>query len=166
MSDASTVANLIDLAIRLENASETLYRGMEAKFANHPDLAAFWHRYAAEEIGHARWLERLRKESGAEQLAMNTDPLMLQAALKLSEFSVDHALKRIQNLDDAYELASELENSETNAIFEFLFMNYYTDANTVTFLRSQLREHVTRLADSLPAAYRSREARQGIRAIT
>ncbi len=97
---------------------------------------------------------------------MNTDPLMLQAALKLSEFSVDHALKRIQNLDDAYELASELENSETNAIFEFLFMNYYTDANTVTFLRSQLREHVTRLADSLPAAYRSRETRQGIRAIT
>ncbi len=121
MSTASTVADLIELAIRLENANEALYHGMEAKFADSPDIAAFWRRYAAEEIGHARWLERLRKESSAEQLAMNTDPLMLKAALKLSKLSVDNALQPIRNLQDAYELASELGNSETNAIFELDF---------------------------------------------
>jgi rubrerythrin len=163
MNNVATVADLIELAIRLEYAASTLYQGMETKFAHQAEVAGFWHRYAAEEIGHARWLERLRKTSGAEQLAMETDPLMLRAAVKMSEFSVDNALKNMQTLDDAYELACELENSETNAIFEFLFMNYYADADAVTFLRSQLREHVSKLMNGFPEGYRSREARQNIK---
>ncbi len=165
MSNAASVADLIELAIRLENANEALYQGFAMKFAAYPAVAAFWRRYAAEEIGHARWLERLRKASASEHLAMETDPIMLRTAIKLSEFPVDNALKNIKHLEDAYELALEVENSETNAIFEFLFVNYYADTEAVTFLRSQLREHVARLMDGFPAEYQNREVRRGIKAL-
>ncbi len=164
MSAAATVDDLIALALRLEYASEALYLGMEAKFRDYPEVAAFWRRYAAEEVGHARWLERLQKVSGAEQLATETDPRVMQMAVKMSEFSVESALKHVQTLEDAYELATDVENSETNAIFEFLIMNYYTDPDTVAFLRTQLREHINRLVTSMPDAYQSREARQSVKA--
>jgi rubrerythrin len=162
MSNTETLAQLIELAIQLEKSAEALYRGIAAKFTHHPDLEKFWLRYAAEELGHARWLERLRKTSSAEQLASPADPEMLRMAQKLLQFSVDNALEKLQNFEDAYELAVDLENSETNAIFEFLITNYYADQDAVAFLRNQMRSHITHLTDDLPAEVKDRVLRQSI----
>jgi rubrerythrin len=160
MSSTETLADLIELAIQLENATEALYRGLGAKFAHHPELEKFWQRYAAEELGHARWLERLRRDSSAEQLSAPADPMMLKMAQKMLQFSVDSALAKIKNLDEAYELAVDVENSETNAIFTFLITNYYADKDTVAFLRNQIKDHINNLTDELPAPFKDRALRQ------
>ncbi len=46
MSDKATIAELFELAIGAEKIAETLYRGLEAKFAHHPEIADFWCFYA------------------------------------------------------------------------------------------------------------------------
>jgi len=59
--------NLFELAIALEHASEVFYRGLAVKFSADLELEHFWIRFAAEEAGHARWLEDLLQKNEREQ---------------------------------------------------------------------------------------------------
>lgn len=164
MPNEATVAELFDLAIAAEKAAEALYRGLEAKFAHHQEVADFWGKYAAEEAGHAKWLERLRDTSGPGQLSALADPHILKDARKVLQFSVENRLREIKNLEDAYQLAHELESSETNAIFEFLITNFASDEETQSFLRSQLKEHIAMLTVGFPTQFQSAVRRREIRA--
>jgi len=166
MSNKATVTELFELAIVVEKAAEELYRGLEVKFAHHQEVADFWERYAAEEAGHAQWLKRLRDTSSPEQLSAPADPLILKDARRILQFSVESSLNNIKNLEDAYQLVNELENSETNAIFEFLIANFSSDEETQSFLRSQLRDHITKLTTEFPTQFKSAERRWAIEALS
>ena len=67
-------------------------------------------------------------------------------------------LEGIKTLEDAHQLATELENSETNAIFEFMIVNFSTDelAKSHQFLRTQLSTHIARLENDFPIAFRGK----------
>ncbi len=160
MSDEATVATLLKLAIAAERASEALYRGLETRFAHHPQAADFWGRYAREEAGHTRWLERLQGSLSAEQLSAPADPTMLRDVHKALQFSVEHALKGVRNLEDAYQLASEVESAETNAVFEFIITNFATDERTAPFLRAQLSGHVDQIMIEFPAQFDAKMRRE------
>ena len=161
---ASTVEDLLTLAIQIEKLCERMYRRMEGMFPSEPQVAAFWRNYADEEAGHARWLEKLQTKSTPEQLTQKADATVLSAAERMLEFATTHALKTVNNMEDAYQLATELENSETNVIFEFLIENYADDPATVTFLRLQLQGHMANLEKKIPAQFQSKSARQGLKA--
>jgi len=66
--------------------------------------------------------------------------------------------------EDAYQLATELENSETNTIFEFMIMNFSTDelSKSQKFLRIQLNKHLAGLETGLPSQYSSSIARRNL----
>lgn len=163
-SHEETVADLFELAIASEEAAAQLYRGFEAKFANQPDVARFWARYAAEEAGHARWLKDCRKTSSPEQLAAPANPEILQAASWIRRFFLEDTLAQIHNLQDAYELAHDLEHSETNLVFEFLITNY-AGPKGLAFLRTQLSGHVDKLTNEFPARFGSPSLRKAVRAL-
>lgn len=165
MPDQATVAELFELAIAAERTAEDLYRGLAVRFVHHREVADFWGEYAAEEAGHAQWLERLRDSLSPEQLSAPADPLMLRNARRLRQFSVENALQGIRNLEDAYQLVNELENSEINVVFEFLITNFSSDEKAQSFLRSQLREHVARLAREFPTQFKGVVVRQSIEAL-
>ena len=165
MSNKATVAELFDLAIAAERAIKELYRGLEIKFAHHQEVADFWGKYAAEEAEHAQWLKRLRDTSSPEQLSALADPLMLKDARKILRFFVENRLENIKNLDDAYQLANELENSETIAIFEFLITNFSSDEETQFFLRSQLKDHLAKLTIGFPTQFQNAARRRAIVAL-
>ncbi len=55
---------------------------------------------------------------------------------------------------DTYELVNELEHSEINAVFEFLISSFPTDSEVLSFLRTQLSEHVDRLVTAFPERFR------------
>ncbi len=166
MSEQATIAELFDLMIASERACETLYRELAARFVDHLEVADFWERYAEQEAGHAQWLQRLRDMTSPAQLAAPADPVMLQNARQMARFSVAHALRGIHNLDDAYQLANELENSEINAIFEFLVTNFAPDEKLREFLRAQLHDHLARLVGTFPTQYKGAIVRQAIAALT
>jgi hypothetical protein len=163
-SSTETVAELFEYAIALERAAETLYKQLEKMFANYPEVALFWKHYADEENGHALYLERIRASADVNRLSQPADGDMIQKVRHCLEKASPTRLADIKTLDDAHQLATELENSETNAIFEFMILNFSTDelAKSHSFLRTQLSTHIARLENDFPNPYKSRTARQNV----
>jgi rubrerythrin len=164
MPDATTIGEVFDLAIATERALERLYLGLEARFVRHEDVAAFWKHYALEEAGHARLLRSLRDRLDPEQLAAPADPDVAAEARALLRLKPEEAMARVKTLDEAYELANELEHSETNAIFEVLLTSFSEEKQGQSFMRSQLHDHVSRLVFDFPEAFRSATVRRSIAA--
>jgi len=154
MVQGATIADLFALAIAAETSAAELYRGLAAKFADYSDVTEFWQRYVTDEITHARWLARLQGNLSVEQLAARADPAMLENARHAANVSVEALLDDVRTLEDAYELVNDLENSETNAVFEFLISSFPTDADVLSFLRTQLMEHINRLVTAFPERFR------------
>jgi rubrerythrin len=164
MTNKSTVAELLELAIAAEKAAEKLYHALETRFAHHEDVAAFWRTYASEEAMHAEWLGKLRDSLAPDQLAAPADPGMLKEAHRALQVPVKRRLENVHNLEDAYQLVNDLENSETNAVFDFLITNFAEDTKTQAFLRSQLKDHIGKLAIDFPVQFKLASVRRQIKA--
>ncbi len=82
------------------------------------------------------------------------------------EATSETRLESVHNLEDAYRLATEIESSETNAIFSFIIANFSTDelVKSQNFLRVQLEKHATKLEREFPLPYKSRLNRQNLSA--
>jgi rubrerythrin len=162
MEYTGTVGDLFEYAIALEKAAETLYKELVNRFAHYSDVAAFWRSYAEEEKGHASYLERIKADVDVNRLSRQADNSMLHKVQACLTKASPARLANIKTLEDAYQLASELENSETNAIFEFMIVNFSTDelAQAHKFLRTQLSTHIARLENNFPTPYKNRVARQ------
>lgn len=163
-NSTETVGKLFDYAIELERAIETLYRRIGNMFTHHQDIAQFWKRYADDERGHASYLERVKEALDIRRLSEPAYGGMIHDVQKCLGAASQRRLDNIQNLEDAYQLASELENSETNAIFEFMIMNFSTDELAIShkFLRAQLNSHLARLQTGLPSQYGNSVARRNL----
>lgn len=159
-----TVGKLFEYAIRMEESAEKFYCQLGELFQNYPPIAAFWLNYALEEDAHAAILRETRATLTAEELAQPARADLLRDVHRCFELASEKTLKKIHNLDDAYQLAVELENSETNAVFEFLILNFSTRRliESENFLKSQLRNHIARLEQDFPSEYRSRLKRRSI----
>jgi hypothetical protein len=162
MQNSNTIADLVALAIQTEWTTEALYRGFSEKFSDYPKISEFWKHYASEEQGHARWLQNLTRHFAPERFDAPADPDLLRHARRLQEFDLQDQLSKIKNLQDAFELANELEHAETNAIFEFLIAYFSDDPNTSGFLRTQLRDHVSKLVIDFPEEYRQGAVRRAV----
>jgi hypothetical protein len=165
MSDKADVSKLFELAIAAERTNEELFRGLAAKFAHYQPVADFWVAYAQDEVLHAQSLEQIRDALSPEQLSAAADPYRLENAYKALQLQVKDALKGIDDLEEAYQLAHEVEHSETNAVFEFLIGNFSADQQTQSFLRSLLGEHIARLIDGFPAPFKQAARRREIKAL-
>ncbi len=159
-----TIGDLIGLAIALERSNEAYYRGLQEKFLHSPEVAKFWQAYADEENGHARWLEQLRERVKAKLATPLEHTHLVEAAQRLLKITPEEHLSRISNLEEGYQLSVELENSETNIIFEFLILNYSLTAQAANVLQAQLHSHTRRLMDEFPPDYRSRARRLAVQA--
>jgi hypothetical protein len=164
-SNTDTVAELFELSIAAERAAEDVYLGLAAKFAHHQDVADFWRNYAGEEAGHAHWLEQTRDGSSLGQLSALADPAILKSARRFLAFSPGTALKEIANLEDAYQQANDLENSEMNVVFEFIITGFSADERTGAFLRSQLNDHIARLMVEFPPRFSHASSRQAVKGL-
>jgi rubrerythrin len=163
LNNTETVSKLFDYAIALERAAEILYKQLEKIFAHYPEVALFWKRYAGEENGHAEYLERTKAKVDANRLSQQADDTMLKKTLHCLAWASPKKLINIKTLDDAYQLAIELESSEINTIFEFMIMNFSTNelAKSKHF-QAQLNAHITRLENDFPNSYKNRDARQNV----
>jgi rubrerythrin len=157
-----SVGHLIGLAIQSERALERLYRNLSDGFASIPEVSDFWSSYAAEEAGHAHWLETLRDKTDEDRLNQYTDPEILRLAEGSLSTPMDVLLHKVSDLQEAFDLANELEHAETNMVFEFLITNFSRNKETESFLRSQLRDHVLRLENGFPLEYQDPVVRRSV----
>jgi hypothetical protein len=163
--DKVTVAQAFEVAIAAEKAAERLFRGLEAKFTQHADVATFWRGYALDEVQHAEWLEGLKAKQTAERLSSLVDAHTVELLQAVTSLSVEKALLGVKNLEDAYQLVNDIENGETNAIFQFLLDNFEADEQMQVFLRAQLNKHIAKLSIDLPLQYKGKLSRQAIQAL-
>jgi len=166
MSKKETLSEVFQLAITAEEAAENLYRHFAKLFAQHPEVAHFWKTYADEEAGHAHYLRKLYNELPPERLAERANSSMLKITHKLRRRLIKSHLNEIQTLEDAYQLASEFENSEVNSLFMFILSNFTPPERlkSQALMRSVLNEHIHKILE-LPAPYNSRAVRQEIKAL-
>ena len=153
MSDRQSVRHLFEYAIAAEHYAREMYREFARLFAADARVAAFWQRYTAEEMGHARWLEQLLKKLPPEICDAPADSDRLEMARHIIKVPLPHALAKVETLEDAYQLAHELEGSEINTIFEFLLFTFADDPQATQFARDQLSDHVARLSRGFPEPY-------------
>jgi hypothetical protein len=71
----------------------------------------------------------------------------------------------VKNLEDAYQLVNDIENGETNAIFQFLLNNFEADVQMCDFLQMQLNKHIAKLSIDLPTQYKGVLSRKAIQAL-
>ena len=164
MSDRQSVRILFEYAIAAEYYARELYREFARLFAADPGVRAFWQRYAAEEMGHARWLEQLLKKLPPETCDAPADLDKLEAARHIIKLPLTKALAKVETLEDAYQAAHELEGSEINTIFEFLLFTFADDPQATQFARDQLHQHVARLSEGFPELYTGAPSRDAFRA--
>ncbi|MEN4010410.1 MAG: ferritin family protein [Chloroflexota bacterium] len=157
-----TIGKLFEYAIQMEESAEVFYRRLGELFSPYPAVADFWLGYADEEHAHAAILRQTRDTLGAEELAQPARADLLRDVHRCFELASAKTLQKIRDLEEAYQLAIELETSETNAVFEFLILNFSTRRliESENFLKAQLRNHVARLEKDFPSEYRSRIKRR------
>jgi len=104
-------------------------------------------------MGHARWLEQLLKKLPPETRDAPADFDRLEAARHMIKVPLAQSLATVETLEDAYQLAHELESSEINTIFDFLLSTFADDPQATQFARDQLSDHVARLSTGFPEPY-------------
>ena len=163
-TETVTVGKLFEYAIELEKGAEALYKQLGRMFSNYPEVALFWKNYANEERGHAEYLERIRNGVDTDRLSRQADSAIIAKVRQCLNESTQVRLENIKTLEDAFQLATEIENAETNTIFEFMIVNFSTDelAKSHKFLQTQLSTHIARLENDFPNPYKGTTARQNV----
>ena len=140
-----SVDAMLSMLTDAEIASQSFYLRLMESFAHEPTAAQVWWKMGADEAAHIRLLEQVRKNLSPEQLQSPADPIWLEKARAAARFSPDKAMARIQTLEDAYQEAHALEDSEINAVFEFVMTEFFPGRLRWNFVHNMLREHVQRL---------------------
>lgn len=140
-----TVDELLALLLKAETAVQKFYLQLMEAFAYEPAVAEVWWMLGADEAGHIRLLEQVREALSPERLRSPADPLWLEAARAAARFSPESTMARIRTLEDAYQEAHAIENSELNAVFEFVMTEYFPRPLQRMFIVNLLKTHVDRL---------------------
>jgi rubrerythrin len=146
MTTQPTVQDHFELAIQGEAHLHQLYMGLAEKFATTPDARAFWQQMAADETEHATRLIDIRDALSPEQLAELTDMPSYRGLERAMTPFLSETLAHVQNLQDAYELATELETGEFNAAFKLLVENFlWEEEASLSLILSKLELHIGKL---------------------
>jgi len=114
--------------MELEKTQAMVYKGLEKKFSFSKEIAQFWAEMAEDETGHYERIVEMYNKFGPEQLSVEVDNNLYDAVCKgLHELNLSR-LSNVCDLCDACELAAEVEDYETTAVFEFVHARFKNDA--------------------------------------
>jgi rubrerythrin len=146
----TTVRELLELATAAEEVAESIYRELEGRFAAVEEVAAFWSEYARDEREHIRVLEEIRDGLDEEQLSQTVRIQALKGLRSLVDTSIAETVGGVKTLEDAFRVATRLESSEVNAVFEFLTAQFSLAQRAEFFVKAGLEEHVAKLRNEFP----------------
>jgi rubrerythrin len=157
-----TIERLIEAAIAIECQAAGIYQTFSEQFTQVPGLSAFWQSLNKDEIEHAAILKDTRSLLTPEQLSTQPGDKMWEDITVIRRMMDQDPAAAVRTLDDAYELAHELESSETNAIFRFLAAECVPSGIRKELIHSVLERHLNKLTD-FSQTFGDREWRRGIK---
>jgi hypothetical protein len=158
-----TIGKLFEHAIAIEYKAADIYEIFSRMFSHVAGLHDFWQGMRNDEVGHATRLEAIHQSLSLERLGQIADKKMWNRVMRTRQMFGTALADAIETLDDAYELAHEIEYSEVNAIFKFLATEFVTDVDQEAFVYSQITQHQQKLSD-FNQRFGDRESRKKIKA--
>lgn len=142
-----TIEAIFERAVEIEYKAAGIYRDFSQVFSHIPEVSAFWRGLSEDEMQHANMLQDVRKSLTVEQLLSPCDKEISEKVARVQRMLSEDLAASIKNLDDAHELAHELESSEVNAIFEFLTIEFVPSEEQTRFVVSVITQHLLKLVD-------------------
>jgi len=158
-----TVADLFEVSIALGKKLRDLYGLLRKKFSHLPEAEYFWLSLQDDEISHFTQLELIRRSLKPDELNQPADEATLKRAESLLEKITAARWDSIRNLEDAYEAASDWENSEANQVFLFLAHRYIPGRERIKLVDEVIGRHLNKLM-TLPDIFGDAARRREIRA--
>ena len=140
-SDNTTVAKLFASSIDIELRAAAIYLAFARFFPSVPGLANFWMGMHEDELGHARTLEEIRCALPSAALQNAAPAEMWQNVQSTRKLMNKDPVGSVHSLDDAYELAHELEFSEINVLFNFLTSDVMTFGQQADITYANIVKH-------------------------
>ncbi len=140
-----TIGEILERAIRIEKRVADLYAIFSKRFSRAPGMSGFWSDLRRDEIGHMGELRVVYESLSAEKLKAPESRAISLSVHKAMASVEDNCLSKVKTLDDAYEIARDLEFSEINAIFEYLTMDLVSPSSRREMITYQVDEHQQKL---------------------
>ena len=111
-----------------------------------PQIRCFWAELAGEEKLHAKILRDIQKAISSEHLCELPNNHLFQDIQMATIFLDKCHPETVRTLDDAYEIAHEIEFSEINPIFKLLACSFIQKETRKKTLIAQLSNHQNKLS--------------------
>lgn len=164
MTNTETVATLFEQMITIEKKMQEFYQRLAEMFSHKPEVSDYWKQMMIDEITHVQELEDLRNTLTTYQLKNPADPYMVRKLNDLLRYPINDILKKINNLDDAYQTAHMFEDSEANKIYKFLNTEFVTSDKRNELIINHLITHIDKI-NYPPVFMKNEENRKSIKAI-
>ena len=141
------IQEILDLAIRLEQNGETVYRNEAAKLSR-PDLVSLLAWMADEEVKHARWFSELKHKLETESI----NPFMEEMGREiftdmLGEKSFSHREVDFSKIDQPHELVAVfIEFEQDTVLFYETLKPFIEDDDTLNNLEKIILEENNHIA--------------------
>ncbi len=140
-----TLGELFEQALGMEQKAAEMYGELTKLFSHVPEISQFWAELSRDEIQHKRLLEEAYKSLADEQLSSRLERSIWRSLVSVQDYLDKDLIGPIKNLDDAYEIAHQLEFYEINTIFKFLANEVVPTNDRRGLLLSTLQEHQDKL---------------------
>jgi rubrerythrin len=148
---------LVGQAQKWELEARDLYLKLAAQFEE-PQISSFWLQMSADESWHAEILNEIEYKLTDEERARPLSRQAEKSALAVEKILHHAKPARLFTLEQAYQLAHELEASEINAVFRLLAFDCISDKERQQLIASQIEEQdrLERFGRRYPAESRKR----------
>ncbi len=143
----NTIERLFELAIEFEYKTADVYKRFAKLFPHVPRLPAFWQGLHDDEIQHVITLQNVRELLTLEQRLACPPTEIWESVVKIQRIITRDLFRSIKNLNDAYELAHELEFIEANTLFSFLTSKIIFSGNPAEIDYLAIVKHQKKLMD-------------------
>lgn len=134
-------------AISIELQVADIFSRIGRLFSHVPELSGFWQELSEDEVRHATSLTAVRDMVDPAKLLTQCDHELWDNVAQVQRMLDRDLVGPINLLNDAYELAHDLEFSEVNAIFKLLAAEFVPSDARTQFVTSEIAQHQAKLSD-------------------
>lgn len=142
-----TLSDLFECAIINEMKVSDIFASFRDAYSFIEEISDFWEGMRKDEIMHAEVLSKIHNDLNKDKLAETPDPEVCGYAEKTYELLTSIGNEPHNNLDDAYEIAHELEFCELNEVYMILLKHKIEEDEAKQFIIKEIKDHQKKMVD-------------------
>jgi len=147
MSPETSFDEIFQSAIEIEKTAGKIYEKIAELFSDFPKIVDFWKGMSKDESDHAKWLLEIKESISEEELSSSPEYELILKVHSIKKLLDECSKKKVDNLDDAYELANDVESSGVNNLFRLFTHKFVSSEDKKKFTLSKVTQHQLRIMD-------------------